>query len=70
MDVIDEVIAPRLGDIAEARCKAELKAHHCQAGITERDGELGPEIPCRRPRPQHEREEGPENEEQIDDDPN
>ena len=68
--VIDDVLAPRLGDVAEARREAELQAHHRQAGIAERDRELRPEIARRRQRPRQEREQRGEDEEQINDDPN
>ena len=50
--VIDDVLAPRLGDVAEARREAELQAHHRQAGVADRDRELGPESARRRMRAQ------------------
>jgi hypothetical protein len=38
--VIDDVFAPWLGDVSEARRQAELQTHHRQARVTNRDGEL------------------------------
>ena len=68
--MVDDVFAPRLGDVAKARREAELQPHHRKAGITERDRELRPEIARRGMRACQEREQGSENEQQIDEDPN
>ena len=65
--VVDDILAPRLGDVAEARRETELQAHHRQARVADRDRELGPEIARRRQRRRQEREQRGENEEQIDD---
>ena len=68
--MIDDVFAPRFGDVPEARGEAELQAHHRQAGVADRDRELGPEIARGRQRSRQEREQRRENEEQINEDPN
>ena len=68
--VIDDVLAPRGGDVTEARGEPELQAHHRQAGIADRDRKLRPEIARGRQRPQKKREQRGEDEEQVNDDPN
>ena len=68
--MIDDVFAPRLGDILEARGETELQAHHRKAGIAEGDRELSPETARWRMRACQQREQGSENEQQIDEDPN
>ena len=68
--MVNDVFAPRLGDVPEARGETELQAHHRKAGIAEGDRELRPEIARRRMRACQEREQGSENEQQVDEDPN
>jgi hypothetical protein len=68
--VIDDVFTPWLSDVSEARRQAELQTHHRQARVTSRDGELPPEIAGRRREsPYQEREQGRENEEQVNEEP-
>ena len=68
--VIDDVLAPRFGDMSEPRRESELQTHHRQASVANRDREFGPEIAGRRQRTCQESEQRGENEEQIKDDPN
>src|ERR1700692_5134247 len=68
--MVNDVFAPRLGDVTEARGKTELQAHHREAGIAEGDRELCPKITRRRMRACQEREQGSENEQEVDENPN
>jgi hypothetical protein len=68
--MVNDVFAPRLGDVPEARGETELQAHHRKAGVAEGNRELCPEIARRRMRTSLEREQGSENEQQVDEDPN
>src|SRR4249919_2875845 len=68
--MINDVFAPWLGDVPEARGKTELQAHHRKAGIAEGDRELCPEITRRRMRAGQQCEQGSENEQQVDENPN
>ena len=36
MEMIDDILTPRFGDVTEARRESELQAHDRQSGITER----------------------------------
>ena len=60
--MVNDVFAPRLGDVPEARGETELQAHHSKAGVAEGDGELRPETAGRRMRTCQEREQRSENE--------
>ena len=68
--MVNDVFAPRLGDVPEARGETELQTHHRKAGVAEGDRELRPEITRWRMRACQEREQGSENEQQVDEDPN
>src|ERR1700686_3853121 len=68
--MVNDVFAPGLGDVPEARGETELQAHHRKAGVAEGDRELGPKVARRRMRACQEREQGSENEQQVDEDPN
>ncbi len=68
--VIDDILTPGLGDMAETCREAELQAHHRQTGVTDRDRELRPEIARWWQRTSQEREQWGENEEQIHKQPN
>ena len=67
--VINDVFAPWLGDVPEARGETELQTHHRQARVADCDGELPPEIARRRERPRQQREQRGKNEEQVNGDP-
>jgi hypothetical protein len=69
VEMVDDVLAPRFGDVAEACREAELQAHHSEARIADRDRELRPEIASRRQRYRQERKQRGEDEEKIDADP-
>ena len=69
MKMIDDVLAPRLGDVAEACGEAELQTHHRKACVAERHRELRPEIAARRQRSGQERELRGEDEKQVHGDP-
>src|SRR5271170_1163628 len=69
MEVIDDVFAPRLSDVSEARRETELQPHHRKAGIAERDRELGPETARGWQHPHQQHEQRGENEQKIDRNP-
>ena len=68
--VVDDVFAPRLGDVAEAGRETELQAHHRQAGVADGDRELRPEIARGRQRSRQEREQRAEDKEEVQRGPN
>ncbi len=65
MKMVDDILAPWIGDVPEACSEADLQAHHREAGIADRDREFRPEVARRRTRPCQEREQRGEDEEQI-----
>ena len=56
MEVVDHVLAERLGHVAKASGQPELQPHHGKAGIAERHRELGREVAAGRERAKQQRE--------------
>src|SRR3984957_1246409 len=69
--VINDVFAAWLRNVSEARREAELQTHHRQARVSDRDGELPPEIARRwREGSCQQREQRGEDEQKVNEEPN